>query len=350
MLKVLFFLLSVPLIAATVPETLITFSDGSTASGRLTIMGSRPLTINQQKDKRSRDRKIELSDIVLLTQKVEKASMERPWMYKESGKTEKVYFDGEYPLIHFETEILLVSGEVVRGHIISIPFRFKGKGAPSKLFLNRQIKGKNGQKMDDLKYIAKIAFPRKADSSAQKISGSVSGFGSLQQVSAVDRRRHVVMNAEINGSRFVFPNLLPGEYDLFLLTENAVLAGFSGTNQFPDVLKKNFSLADDFFRDRFLLLLDGTRTLVYKRRADFYAAKKHVNGGFLWHIEIWNWHTAGEEWKLDSRDMPLRRMQKGGEKNRTLYRMKLLNGVVPGASTELAIHKETEHEFIRSLD
>ena len=96
MLKVLFFLLSVPLIAATVPETLITFSDGSTASGRLTIMGSRPLTINQQKDKRSRDRKIELSDIVLLTQKVEKASMERPWMYKESGKTEKVYFDAYY--------------------------------------------------------------------------------------------------------------------------------------------------------------------------------------------------------------------------------------------------------------
>ena len=349
MLKILIFLLSVPLFAANVSEALITFSDGSTASGRLTVMGSRPLTINLQKDKRSRDRKIELSDIVLLTQKVEKASMERPWMFKESGKTDKVYFEGEYPLIHFETEILLVSGEVVRGHIISIPFRFKGNG-PSKLFLNRQIKGKNGQKMADLKYISKIAFPRKADSSARTVSGSVSGFGTLQEAAAVDRRRHVVVNAEIRGGCFLFPNLLPGEYDLFLLTEDAVLAGFSGTDRFPESLKADFKLADDFFRQRWLLLLDGTRTLVYKRRAEFHAAKKHVNGGFLWHLEIWNWHTAGEEWKLDSRDMPLRRMQKGGEKNRTLYRLKSLSGIVPGTPSELTIHKETEHELIRILD
>ena len=349
MLKYFLLLLSVPMLAADVSDAVVTFSDGSKVSGRLTVMGSRPITINQQKDKRSRDRKIELSDIVLLTQKVEKASMERPWMFKESGKTEKVYFEGEYPLIHFSTEILLVSGEVVRGHIISIPFRFKGNG-PSKLFLNRQIKGKNGQKMDDLKYIEKIAFPRKADSSAIGISGSVSGFGTLQEAAAVDRRRHVVMNAEIKGERFVFPNLLPGEYDLFLLTENAVLVGFSGTDQFPETLKRNFNLADDFFRHRRLLLLDGTRTLIYKRRSDFYAAKKHVDGGFLWHLEIWNWHTAGDEWKLDSRDMPLRRMQKGREKKRTLYQMKSLYGISPAASRELTIRKETEHEFIRILD
>lgn len=349
MWKCFLFLLAVPLLAANSSDALITFSDGTTASGRLTVMGSRPLTINLQKDKRSRDRKIELSDIVLLTQKLEKASMERPWMFKESGKTDKVYFEGEYPLLHFETEILLVSGEVVRGHIISIPFRFKGSG-PSKLFLNRQIKGKNGQKIADLKYISKIAFPRKADSSAKGISGSVSGFGTLQEAAAVDRRRHVVMNAEIKGNRFVFPNLLPGEYDLFLLTENAVLAGFSGTDQFPDLLKTNFRLADDFFPQRHLLLLDGTRTLVYKRRSEFYAAKKHVDGGFLWHLEIWNWHTAGNEWKLDSRDMPLRRMQKGGEKNRSLSCMKKLNSVIPGASSELVISKETEHELIRILD
>ena len=96
MWKCFLFLLAVPLLAANSSDALITFSDGTTASGRLTVMGSRPLTINLQKDKRSRDRKIELSDIVLLTQKLEKASMERPWMFKESGKTDKVYFEGEY--------------------------------------------------------------------------------------------------------------------------------------------------------------------------------------------------------------------------------------------------------------
>lgn len=347
MMKYLFFFLIVPLFAAEVQEAAVTFSDGSTVSGRLSVMGSRPLCINSQKGKRSKDRKIELSDIVTLTQKVEKATMERPWMYKESGKTEKVYFDGEYPLVNFETEILLVSGEVVRGHIISIPFRFKGDG-PSKLFLNRQIKGKSGQKMDDLNYIAKISFRNRPAGDVKTVSGSVSGCGKLQQVNAVDRTRHVVVNAEVKGDAFRFPFLLPGQYDLFILTEKAVFAGFPGKGEFPETLKKNFELADDFFKQRFLLRLDGTRTLVYKRRADFYAAGKHVSGGFLWHLEIWNWHTAGDEWKLDSRDMPLRLMQKGGEQNRSLYRMKALEGVAPGAS--VTINKETEHELIRILD
>ena len=350
MLKLLFFLLSVPLFAATSADAVITFSDGSTVSGRLSLMGSRPITIHLQKDKRARERKIELSDIVLLTQKLEKATMERPWMYRESGKTDKVYLDGSYPLLQFETELLLISGEVLRGHLISIPFRFRG-GGRSKLFLNRQIKGKNGQKIEDLTYVVKVSFPRHIPRSAGTISGTLSGFGALREAAAVDRLRHVVLNAEIQGDRFRFSNLLPGKYDLFLRTENAVLTGFSGTDRFPEVLEKNFRLADDFFPQRHLLLLDGTRTLVYKRRSDFHAAEKHVRGGFLWHLEIWNWHVAGNEWKLDSRDLPLRHMQQGGESNCSLYRIPLLNGISSDASAPLTIRKETsDHEFIRILD
>ena len=56
MLKYFLLLLSVPMLAADVSDAVVTFSDGSKVSGRLTVMGSRPITINQQKDKRSRDR------------------------------------------------------------------------------------------------------------------------------------------------------------------------------------------------------------------------------------------------------------------------------------------------------
>lgn len=325
----------------------ITFSSGRTIEGELSIMGSRPLYINTQKDARSKDRKVPLEDIVSITQKVEKASMERPWMYKESGKTDKIYFEGEYPLLNIGTEILLVNGEVLRGHIISLPLRFKGKG-PSKIFLQRQMKGEVGQTLDDLEYVSSITFERQA-TDAKGIEGTVDGFGKLQQVSAVDRERNFVLNAKIRGNSFSFSRLLPGKYDIFVLTESAVLAGFGGTAEIPEVLQRNFSLADDFFKERFLLRLNDTRTLVYKRRgADFYKAEKHVGNGFIWHLEIWNWHRAGYEWKLDTRDLPLRIKQKDTTNIRKLYCTKGLEALEPGA--EVKIGKEQEYDFVRSLE
>ena len=309
-------------------------------------MGSRPLYINTQKDTRSKDRKVPLEDIVSIAQKIEKASMERPWMYKESGKTDKIYFEGEYPLLNLETEILLVNGEVLRGHIISLPLRFKGKG-PSKIFLQRQIKGEVGQSIDDLEYVASITFERQA-LEAKDIDGTVDGFGKLQQVCAVDRERHFVLTAKIKGNSFKFTRVLPGKYDVFAMTKDAVLAGFNGKDEIPEALQRNITLADDFFKERFLLKLDGTRTLVYKRRgADFYKAAKHVGNGFIWHLEIWNWHRAGDEWKLDTRDLPLRVKQKDTN-IRKLYGAKALEAIEPGANIRLG--KEQEYEFIRSLE
>lgn len=344
-MKYLIFLIMLPLLGAEVHNAMVTFSNGTSVEGKLSIMGSRPFYINTSKDTRTKDRKVELDDIVSITQKVEQATMERPWMYKESGKTDKIYFEGEYPLLNFETELLLVSGEVLRGHIISLPLRFKGKG-PSKLFLQRQIKGDVGQKLEDIEYVASITFERKVQE-AKAISGIVDNNGHLLQACAVDRERHFVQTARIQGNSFSFPQLLPGKYDIFVMTEDAVLAGFTGSGEIPDELQKNFTLADDFFKERFILRIDGTRTLVYKRRADFYHAKKHVGKGYIWHLEIWNWHKAGDEWKLDSRDLPLRVKQKDTKAKR-LYGMKALEAVEPG--TEIKLGKEQENDFIRDLE
>ncbi|MBQ7178909.1 MAG: hypothetical protein IJS08_15945 [Victivallales bacterium] len=341
-----FFMILFPLFAAETHNALVTFSNGTSVEGKLSIMGSRPLYINTSKDTRTKDRKVELEDIVSITQKVEQATMERPWMYKESGKTDKIYFEGEYPLLNFETELLLVNGEVLRGHIISLPLRFKGKG-PSKLFLQRQIKGEVGQKLEDIEYVTSITFERKV-LEAKAISGTVDSLGILQQVCAVDRERHFVQTARIQGNSFSFPQLLPGKYDIFVMTEDAVLAGFTGSGEIPEELQKNFSLADDFFKERFLLRLNETRTLVYKRRGgDFYHSKKHVGNGYIWHLEIWNWHKAGDEWKLDSRDLPLRVKQKD-DKAKRLYGIKALEAVEPGV--EIKLGKEHENDFIRSLE
>jgi hypothetical protein len=87
----------------------------------------------------------------------------------------------------------------------------------------------------------------------------------------------------------------------------------------PDDVK---SAGDDFFNDRWILRLGGNRAcakaLVYKRRAEYYEAARWTPGGFLWHLEVWTWHFADPDWKVDRRHILIRHKQKGGERNRTL--------------------------------
>ena len=105
-------------LAAPAPSpAVITLSDGTVLSGKLSIIGSRPLTLVPFGE--DRQRMVLLSDILSIDHQIETNSMERPWVFKESGKAEKVYLDGQYPLLNFKTRITLVSGSVLSGHIIS---------------------------------------------------------------------------------------------------------------------------------------------------------------------------------------------------------------------------------------
>ncbi len=311
----------------------IVMSDGTAMDGEIALMGARPLTINSSPEKRSVARKIHFEDLLSLSQTVESAAMERPWMYKESGKNERIYFDGKYPLVNFKTNLLLVNGEQLSGHIITLPLRFRDpRKKIRKLFLSRQIKGKEGETLESLLYPEKIVFLENKPKEGASITGSVSGLGILQQVHALDRKRNVMTEARIKGNTFTFPLLLPGTYDLTVLTDRHILTGFQGDDPVPPELEKNFRLADDFFPDRRILRRSGTRTLVYKRRTDFHHAARHVKGGVLWHLEVWNWHylPAGNEWKLDTRNMLLRIKQSAGERNRAISLADELSNVEPG--------------------
>ncbi len=361
---ILFMLLGValPMFAAKWYPARIEMSDNKEIKGQLSIMGNRPIIISPVDSKYRR--KLKPEDIVSITQKYEQKTMNQPWMYKEAGKVEKVYFDGKYPFIDFLTEIVLVSGEVIRGHIVAVPFRFKGKG-PNKLFLTRQIKGSTGEKFDDLLYPMKVTFLNRVRH-VPPIMGTVTGFGKLLKVTAMDNQRATVCFAELKGDSFLLDNLLPGTYDIYILTDSYALCGLSGGvpdkaagDPIPanamEQINKAFPKADDFFPDRWILKAAGTtgftKTLVYKRRAEYYAAKKHTPGGYIWHLDVWNWHKAGDEWKIDTRCIMLRHKQKGGEKTRKLYQIKALENVKPGADIILNFKDgENGRKFIRNLD
>lgn len=347
-------------------EAIVTMSDGSVVSGAISIIGSNPLTISPEKD--NRQKHYYFKDIISIEHKTESAELKKPWVYKESGSIEKVYYDEkEYPFMNFITKITLVDGTIVSGHIVSAAFNVRDNTGKYKIFLQRQIKGEKGEKIEDVVYPVMLQFPGNTSKDASSLKGYVEGFGKLQKVSAMDIERETVLNARISaGGTFDFGNLLPGVYDIYILTDSCVFAGFSGAvpsnmKARPvqegdlEAVRKALPLTDDFFKDKWVLKLDGSRdyakTLVYKRRAEFYDSASIVPGGYIWHLEVMCWHLPENEWQLDRRHVLIRCKQKGNEKVRKLYVVPALSAVKAGA--ELKINPETvgeNREFIRNLD
>ncbi len=347
-------------------EAIVTMNDGSVVSGILTMIGSNPLTMTPLNE--GRQKQFRLQDIFSIENKVETADMKKPWVYKESGSIEKVYYDEkEYPFINFIAKITLVDGTVVTGHAISAAFNIKGDSGKKKIFLQRQIKGDKGQTMNEVSYPVLLQFPGNKVKDAAPIRGSVEGLGKLEKVSAFDVERETVLSAKISdGGKFDFGNLLPGSYDICILTDTNVLAGISGNIPSAikgkplqdgdfDGIRKVFPLTDDFFKDRWLLKLDGSRdyakTLAYKRRSDYVDDLGNpVHGIFVWHLEFMTWHLPENEWQLDKRFIMIRCKQKDSDKTRKLFIAPSLGAVKPG--TELKINQETidgDRGFIQDL-
>ena len=344
----------------------VTLSDGTALSGSLRMVGSRPLTLVPfGQDRQST---FLFSDVVSIQHEPETSSMERSWTFKESGKADKVYLDGEYPLLNFRTSVTLISGTVVTGHVISAVMTLQGDQGQQKIFLQRQIKGTLEQKLADVVFVSGIRMTAHALAGGGVIRGRVEGFGNVCSATALDNARQQILTAQVTkDNQFDFGTVLPGTYDVCVLTDTHVLAGHSDDTpresagdklQEGDLAAINtkFPLADDFFKDRWIVRLRGNRgfakALVYKRRSDYYEAEKWTPGGFLWHLEVWSWHLADPDWKIDRRHILIRHKQKGGEQNRKLMFSKALDAVTPGSTLQIqaGAGKDEEWHFIRDLD
>lgn len=344
---------------------LISFSDGTLLAGKLRIIGSRPLIVTPTGGSQ---RRFDAGDILSIEQVVEKAIIERPWTFKEAGKPEKIYFEGHYPLLNFLTRVTLTNGKVVEGHAISAVYALSGEAGKQKVFLKRQIKGRLGQTVDDVVYVTNIRYTENAPVAGKQLSGTVKGCGRLQDARAIDLEREQVLHGKVGGDSFDFGLVLPGRYDLCLTTDRMVLVGLADETPAAyadgeplgdrdcDAIGEVFPLADDFFNDRCILLCRGNRgyarTLVYKRRAKYHASDSITPGGWVWHIDVWNWHNPGTEWKLDSRHIVARHKQQVDESIRALKLVDELAAVRPGSKAiELDYERDnTQWTTLRTLD
>ena len=218
-----------------------------------------------------------------------------------------------------------------------------------------------GETLEEKVYPVTIRFPKAEKSPAKPVTGKLSGYGKLQAATLLDVERNVVCPGTVKADgSFQFPPLLPGNYELYLRTDRFLLYGLAGKPVKPeelDGIRRVVPLADDFFPDRRLLEANGdakrARALLYKRRSNFYAAEKHVpGGGYVWHLDIWNFHFDGEAWKIDTRQIPVRYKQPGSDSPRKLLKFDRLGRVAPGDHIELKNGEKGENEgqFICNLD
>ncbi|MGO8703487.1 MAG: hypothetical protein ACLQVA_06690 [Candidatus Brocadiia bacterium] len=206
----------------------VELSDGRTVAGQVALVNDQLIIHN---DAQAKKYTVRLAEMKQLESLVEKESMEKKWFFKEDGRDEKVYTGEVYPVRYFNTRVTFGDGRTLEGHIISTTAFLKvGDDAPERLFLTRQIEGKVGQKLDDIVYVKRIALKGEAAGVLGSIRGTVRlpAGEKLAAVIAINCQDDTGLTAELAGEgAFKFTDCTRGAYDLIVLSDRAIYAGFS---------------------------------------------------------------------------------------------------------------------------
>jgi len=209
-------------------EAEVELSDGRTVAGRIALVDDQLIIHNEAQGKKYTVRLAEMKQFETL---LEKESMEKKWFFKEDGRDEKVYTDEVYPVRYFNTRVTFGDGRTLEGHIISTSAFLKvGDAAPERRFLTMKMEGKVGQKLDDLVYVKRFTLKGETAGVLGSISGTVRlPVGEkLLAVIAIHCKDDISLTAELGGNgAFKLTECTQGTYDLVILSDRAIYAGFS---------------------------------------------------------------------------------------------------------------------------
>ncbi len=311
----------------------VEMSDGRTVAGQVALVNDQLIIHN---DAQAKKYTVRLAEMKQLESLVEKESMEKKWFFKEDGRDEKVYTGEVYPVRYFNTRVTFGDGRTLEGHIIGTTALLKlGDDAPERLFLTRQMEGKVGQKLNDLVYVKRIALKGEAAGVLGRISGTIRlpAGEKLAGVIAINCQDDTSLSAELaDDGAFKFTECTGGAYDLVVLSDRAIYAGFSaekaagGARLGAGTLKEISDWSRnvrDFFDSHDPLYgagnLERAYVLVRMERARDRANTLQADTMFR-RYEVWLMAKPEEEWVIEKRfllqrglsagkDFPMERME-----------------------------------------
>jgi len=292
----------------------VVLSDGTVHEGRIGTTRGKPLRLVEADTGRRLD--LRLSEIRRIVVRVVKEEQYRVWRWVEDGSREKVYTGESYPRREFETEITLRNGQVHRGGIVAVLYvHVEGRKKPEKMILRKERRGEVGETLADLVHVEAVEMDVGLEERAPSVTSlvlEVEPAAALVTAHAIPRGRDrsVEMLPADEPGRAVFPGILPGTYDLAVVTEDAIWialgAGKEGggpldTKTLVEV-ESRVEEIPDFFEEKEVLHAvregDTLRVVVRKRRT----GRTSMDGNLTFRRwEVWSMHRGGDRWLVDAR-------------------------------------------------
>jgi hypothetical protein len=246
--SVLLALLASPLRAEDADRAIVTLSSGERVEGRFSLTDGKKLEVFDAR--LARRVAIDPAEIARVSASIESEKVEQGWMWREESDHEKIRLPFHYPLRKIQTEVTLVSGEVVRGHATCVFYMaVEGTDDPRRLFLLADQKGEKDQRLEDLLYVKEVVFPGRAVATASLVT-----IQAPEPAAAFALERDASFASPLSG-------LLSGRYDVFLFPrelkgkgeKSRVRYGLTGTPLEKETLARveaKVASIEEFFRQK----------------------------------------------------------------------------------------------------
>ncbi len=292
----------------------ITLSDGTVHEGVIRTTRGKPLRLVEAETGRRLD--FQPAEIHSIRVFIESEEQYQVWRWVEDGSREKVFTGESYPKRQYETLVTLKTGQIHLGHLVAVLYVYvEGRAKPKKLFLKQKEQGEIGETLKDIVYVESVEFAGPVPDSIPDDTGirlTVDPIDLVLAAHALPRERFRATPGILPGRSgpVHFTNLLPGTYDLTVVTEEKIYVGLavgkSGgkplTGEVLAKVKKRVAEIADFFEKRVVLagVIEGDklRILVFKERQ----GPTSMGGERTFRRwEIWSLRKGGDRWLVDDR-------------------------------------------------
>jgi hypothetical protein len=312
------------------PDRMV-LSDGRSLTGEVFSAGDAPLRVFDTGAKKFR--RFPLAEVVRISLSVKKAVMVDKFTFRELGWDEKLYSGKAFPRIDFQAAVTLTTGETVRGHILGVLYIESGEDL-EKFVLTKYLRGRVGQKIEDLVYVREVVFPARHTGKGGLVQGTLQGNRNPGKVFfehgsgklfLISHASSILAPVPLDPKgRFRAAHLRAGVYDFFWIADDRIVFHLSPppdpggpiTADVRQALEKRVQEIEGFFTQKTIVHCAGgdkaVRVVVLMVRTEKSTYKKMKDPRFH-RFDLWTLRKVGERWFVDTRVFLARgKDEKGG--------------------------------------